>query len=68
MDDRSAEEKQGQNREKNGQRRQNGSAQGLINAQIDDIAQLLFGIQFYIFPDSVEHNDGIINGKTDNEE
>ena len=68
VDDCPAEKKQGQHRQENGERSQNGSAQRLINTQINNIAQLLFGIQLHIFPDSVEHNDGIVNGETDNEE
>ena len=67
VNNRSAETIQGENREKNGQRSQDGSAQRLINAQVDDIAQLPFGIQFYIFPNSVKDHYRIVNGKTDNE-
>src|SRR4030042_1199593 len=66
-DDRSAENIQGKNREENSQRRQDGSAEGFIDGRIDDIAQLLFGISFYNFPNSIQRNNGIINRKTDNE-
>jgi len=66
-DDRSAENIQGQHGKKHGKRSQNGSAQSLVDRGVDDITEFLFGILFYYFPDSVQRDDSVINGKTDNE-
>ena len=60
-----AEHKQrqhGQERQTGGQ---NGPAQGLVNALVDDVRELLPPHQLQVLADAVEHDDGVVVRITD---